>query len=357
MLGKTDRIDLESYYLFLAFLAEVFNLKKLPHFAIKSPVMNDVNPTTSQPIKLPDGWEAKLVVVDDTKSWKDPNDPDSGHPKDWWPMTESIPVAMKLMYRIMREGHLLPCLTAISLAMLAEIYTTTSGAGSKERRMRFRYRSSPIADFGIAKGSANVTPEDCMAYMKMSTGSVVRGQDPDEHYWLYFTTIRGEEVVIDFGMFTFNMCMMTSTKPYVSPEQNMHVPYAPLFFGDRTMRVGAPSLHTERSRVSVLRNPALQDAIRHTRKALYNLDVPLIHKFMEDLAGRPMTETEKELTCAFTMDNYHALSLNLVQERRWIQYPATAPQVIMGDPGELNDLDDYPLPGWKRNNKTKKTRK
>ena len=320
--------------------------------------MNDVNPTTSHPTKLPDGWEAKLVVVNDTKPWKDPgSDPAGENPKDWWPMAESIPVAMKLMYRIMREGYVLPCLTSIALAILAEVYTTTTGAGSKERRIRFRYRSSPIADFGIARGSAMVTSEDRLAYMRMSDGSIEHGQDPDDHYWLYFTTIRGEEVVLDFAMFTFNMCMMTPTKPYLPPSESARVPYAPAFFGDRGMRNGAPPLHSERSRVSILRNPALHDAICHTRDALYTYEVPIIHKFMEDFAGRAMTDVEKDLACRFTIEHCHALNQNLIQERRYANYPVVVPQVIQGDPGELNDLDEYPLPNWKGPKKSRTTRR
>ncbi|KIP08968.1 hypothetical protein PHLGIDRAFT_355206 [Phlebiopsis gigantea 11061_1 CR5-6] len=354
---QNERIDIAMFYPFLAFLAEVFSLKKPPHFANNSPIVNDVNPTTSEPVKLPDGWEAKLVVVNDTKAWRDHDDLDSGHPKDWWPMAESVPVAMKLMYRIMREGYVLPSLTAIALAILAEVYTTTTGAGSTARRIRFRYWSSPIADFGIARGSALVKPEGRLAYMKMSDKSIVRGQDPDDHYWMYFTTIREEEVVLDFAMFTFNMCMMIPTKMYVSPTENMLAQYAPAFFGDRSMRKGAPSLYNERSRVSVLRNPALHDAIRHTHDTLYTYEVPLIHKFMEDFAGRAMTEVEKDLTCQFAMEHCHAFNQNIVQDRRYKSYPTVVPQVIQSDPGELNDLDDYPLPNWKGTKKPRTMRR
>ena len=319
-------------------------------------VVNNVNPGTSKPIKFPNGSEAKLVVVNDSKTWQNPDDPSLGRLEDWWPMAESTSVAMKLMYRIMREGQVLPCLTAIALAILAEVYTTTSEEGSQERRIRLKYRSSPIADFGIVKGSAKVTPEDRMAYARMSDKSIVYGQDPDDHYWLYFTTIRGEEVILDFAMFTFNMCLMVPTKPYISPELNAQAPYAPVFFCDRPIRTSAPHLYVERKRVSVLRNPALHEAIVHTREALYDSDTPIIHKFMEDLAGRPMTKTETDLTYTSLIDNCRALSCNLVQERRWAQYPAAAPQAIHGDPGELQ-VDNLPLPGLTRLKRPAKTRK
>ena len=55
------------------------------------------------------------------------------------------------MLRIRREGHLLSILTALYVVLLGEMYTTTSGSRSTLVRKRLQYRTSPIADFGIAR--------------------------------------------------------------------------------------------------------------------------------------------------------------------------------------------------------------
>jgi len=82
----------------------------------------------------------------------------------------------------------------ISFALLAEIYTTTSNAKSEKPRVRLRYRSQPIADFGICRGKAKVDKTDLLGYIYTKTRKYIRGQDPHDHYWLYFTSVRGEEV-------------------------------------------------------------------------------------------------------------------------------------------------------------------
>ncbi len=112
---------------------------------------------------MPDGWEAKLVMFDDRYPC-DIYKTGDAHIMQWFEKAYSEAGAIKFCQRIIHEGYVLPILTSIALAVLAEMYTTTSGARSKQRRVRLKYRSSPIADFGIAKGSAVVTGEDKLAY-------------------------------------------------------------------------------------------------------------------------------------------------------------------------------------------------
>ncbi|CAL1708046.1 unnamed protein product [Somion occarium] len=215
--GKTDRIDLEHFYPFLAWMYAYSHMTatKPIHPALQHKIINDVNPYVT-PTQLPDGWEAKLVMIDDTQAPR----PFLDH-MDWFPLAYSPKVAGKMFRRIALSGYVLPILTAVASAILAEMYTTTSGAGSSERRVRLKYRSSPISDFGIATGSAVVTPQDRLAYYRQSDGSIFWGQDPDDHYWLYFTTTRGEEVLLDCAMFPFNMCQMVDSTPYVPAEMPM----------------------------------------------------------------------------------------------------------------------------------------
>lgn len=184
------------------------HMSKPPHFALSGQLQNEGNPTV---VTLPNGWDSKLLLLDDTNDPQKVNPADPTDPENWWPKAPHRQTRAKLLKRVIREGYVLPIVVSLGLALLGEMYTTTSAAGSTERRTRLKYRSSPIADFGIAKGSARVTNQDKLAYVRLSDGRMTRGQDPDEHYWLYFTTIRGEELILDFGMYTWNMCTFVHT--------------------------------------------------------------------------------------------------------------------------------------------------
>ncbi|KAI0781954.1 hypothetical protein C8Q75DRAFT_886665 [Abortiporus biennis] len=339
--GKTDRIAFDSFYPFIAWMIASIHASSQPvHFSLKHPIKSDINPT-AHPVRCPDGWEAKLLVVDDTI----PEDLEA-----WTPA-----VAFKMKRRIINSGFVLPIVTSVAVAILAEMYTTTSGANSKERRYRFKYKSSPIADFGIAHGSAKVTPQDRIAYYRTSDGSVVRDQDPDDHYWLYLKTARGEELSLDCAMFTFNMCQVVNTKGYIEGP-NPLPDVIPAFLEERTMRKNAPSLHVERKRVSILRNTRFHDAIRHTEEVFqHSLLKPFID-MMGELSGRTITREEKDLFTFCCYQNSMNLA-NCLKRRSWERYPPSPSLGIEGDPGELDDLDDKSAAWYKRMEAAKKEEK
>ncbi|KAJ7464823.1 hypothetical protein B0H11DRAFT_1734080 [Mycena galericulata] len=336
--GKTDRIDLETFYPFLACLADMSHMRqedKPIHPAMTHSIVNSPNPG-SHPARFPDGSAAKLVLLGE------PIDAmQLGSPK-WWPTALSDKVRSKLLRRIVREGYTLPVVTSICLALLAEMYTTTavsaaaSPDGKLQRRTRLTYKSSPIADFGVAAGSADVKNQDKLAYFKISENLFVRGQDPDDHYWIYFTTIRGEDILLDCAMFTFNMCLLVNARPYL-PRALGGLEFVPAFFRERTIDRHTPNLHIERTRVSVLRNADMNRAVG-SLKGFSGEDKSLVCGFMEALARRPLSDTEIELT--FKCANLHCSVLAATLETRaWASWPA--PEVgIEGDPGELDDLKD-----------------
>lgn len=315
---------------------------KPQHFAFHHRITNDVNPFAI-PVRQPDGWESKLVILDDTSGAQilDHNNPRAL--EEWFPKAHSKSVACKLFKRIAREGYALSVLTSICLAVLSEMYSTTSAKDSKERRIRFKYRSSPIVDFGIAKGSAEVTPIDKLAYLRLSTGEIAHGQDPDDHYWMYFTTSKGEEIEIDFAMYTFNMCMMVPLDAYVPSHVSYALPYAPVFFRERVVRKNTPPLHKERKRFSALHNKDLQDAIAHAEVGIAQSDRMHIHDWMKMVAGREPTKDER----IFTVKNACALFACLgstLTSRSWEKFPKTPPAHIDADPGEMDGVDDWEMP-------------
>jgi hypothetical protein len=198
--------------------------------------MNSPNP--DEPPSLYAGGIAKVVAYGPPVTLQE-----FGGPK-WWPTAGSAKIRSKMLRRIMRDGDLLPIVFALCLSLLTEIYTTTWRPEGAKHRYRLKYRSTPISDFGIVKGALEVGAEDKLVYLNLADGSVNTGQDPNEHYLLYFRTVRGEEFTLDCGMFVFNFCTMVATDAYFKQATE----YAPAYFRDRAQVRGALSLFTPKRR-------------------------------------------------------------------------------------------------------------
>ncbi|KAH7905448.1 hypothetical protein BJ138DRAFT_1175188 [Hygrophoropsis aurantiaca] len=349
--GKTDRVDLNNFYPILAILVEQCHMhaEKPMHSALLHTVVNKPNPN-ALPSLLPDGSSAKVVILGDKIPLNQVGS------RDWWPGALTDKVRGKLSRRFIREGYILPILTSISLGLLSEMYTTTSGARSTEKRIRLKYHSHPISDFGIACGSTRVTPQDKLAYYNLNDETFTMGQDPDEHYWLYFSTMNGKEFTLDCGMYTFNMCYMLVTQGYLPPGEAFHFPFAPAFFRDKILQKNTPELHRERKRFSVLRDPELQAAVAHTQEGLSPADLSRIWAFVKRVSGRECTDTEKHLLGTYTLLSCTKIGEVLTSDR-WKEFPATPTTAIEGDPGELDDLDDGSEQWWDYLQKWKKLKR
>ena len=280
---------------------------------------------------------------------------------EWWPSAKSLKVASKLVRRILREGYVLQVCMAICTALVAELYTTTSGAGTAQKRVRMRYRSSPISDFGICVGSVEVKSRDKLAYW-LPDGELFKGQDPNDHYWMYFRTMRGEEVVLDLAMFPFNLCTMVPTTSYISQRASKMMPLAPAFFLDRVTRNNTPALalHRERRRFSILRNSKIHEAVRSTENDSFTqADVKRLCSVMEGIAGRKCSHIEQDLMLQWMVDSCGRIE-DCLRHEDWKAFPEQVKICIEADPGELDDLDDREadwhktMKKWKREHKTRK---
>jgi hypothetical protein len=233
-------------------------------------------------------------------------------------------VEAKLRWRVIREGDALPMLIALCVALLGTIYSTSSEAiattnlndASQIRgRTRLRYRSSLIADFGICTGSIRVADKDRLAYMDLDTLVHTQGQDPNQHVWLYFQTLKGEDVYLDLCMYTFNYCVVTVTEPYLP---GLLSPSAPAYFHDRVLARGIPfNLHTERGRISALHSQALHRVVDSQGTLAQRNDLA---EFMQAVSGQKPSRREVNLHAEFIC------GLNLTEEMlepaRWKSFPA-----------------------------------
>ncbi|KIJ64408.1 hypothetical protein HYDPIDRAFT_89936 [Hydnomerulius pinastri MD-312] len=354
--GKTERIDLGAFYPIFAITFDKFHAHQETgiHPALLHQIVNEPNPN-AHPTQLPDGWEAKLIILGD-----EIRDKYNIGSAEWWPKALSDKVRSKLMRRILREGNLLVKLIAICLSILAEFYTTTSGAAKKETRFRLRQSSSPISDFGIACGPTRVTSQDKLAYYFLNEDKIIRGQDPDDHYWIYFTTARGQEFTLECGMFTFNMCYMIQTDPYLPQGapiwSSAAMPFAPAFFRDRVLQKNTPDLHKETRRFSVLRDTSLQEAVAQIQEGFSAADLKKIYTFTGRVAKRECTAKEKKLLGVYTMLACNEIS-TVLESGSYKNFPASPSGAIEQDPGELDDLDTDGQLWWEHLQNWKKLKK
>ncbi|KAF9075610.1 hypothetical protein BDP27DRAFT_1286295 [Rhodocollybia butyracea] len=181
---KTDRISLDVFHPFLCVLAEYNRLQGPLHPALQHKIINNPRPD-SRATTFSDGSRAKLILLGEHVGET---------PERWWPTAETPGISVKLKRRFVRDGNLLPIVTSIVVALLSEMYTTPYTDRHSLPRTRLNYKSSPIADFGIVKGKAVVHCEDTFAFRNTITGQFWFGQDPQDHYWIYFKTLKGESL-------------------------------------------------------------------------------------------------------------------------------------------------------------------
>lgn len=313
-LGRTVQLELSTFYPFLACMAESChrNTRKPPHPALSHQVLNDVNPG-SPVYRLPDGSSSRLLILGNELSQDSMRDPSS---MEWYPAAGSLKGTSRLIKRILREGFALQICMAICTSLVAELYTTTSSARSREKRVRMRYNSAPLSDFGICVGSVNIRPQDKLAYW-LPDGELFKGQDPTEHYWMYFTTVQGEEVILDCSLFSLNLRTMVPTNPYSGTFSML--PYVPAFFHCHTSRTA--QIHKERRRISVLRNPKIHEAIRSTENGAFTpADAKRLCDVMEELSGQTCSDTQRELVLRWVV-GCCAMVDDCLKGEEWRHFP------------------------------------
>ncbi|KAF4617617.1 hypothetical protein D9613_006229 [Agrocybe pediades] len=339
--GKTDRIDLEQYYPFIACLSVVdhYHPAVPPHPALRHEIVNNPCPGGGDIVNLPDGTAVKLILLGDEISLQDMTS------KAWWPSAPSDKVRTKMVQRIMGEGLLLPSLLSTVFALVSEMYTTTaisrddsspsfqSSVLGTRQRVRLMYENSPIADIGIVQGSVRVVAQDRLAYYNILSDEFLMGGNPEEHYWIYFKTLAGNEYFLDCGMYTYNCCIVVGADPYTKYGFPPTTPLAPAFFYNREMRKAMPGLNMvgwkPRKRFSILRETRLFDIMERPDIN----DITPLHAIMDEIAGRTCSSWEKEMLGRFVPDARMRVRLNM-KHREYRNFPKEVQMGIDNDPDE-----------------------
>jgi hypothetical protein len=160
------------------------------------------------------------------------------------------------------------------------------------------------------------------------------GQDPDNHYWIYFTTLAGEEYFLDCGMMTFNFCEMVQTAPYCLPTLG----YAPAFFYGKERAKALPLINRlgwkPQQRFSILREKRLAGIVAHFELDYCDChDIPTVNTILDEIAGRQCSQEEKKQTMIFIANACRILRLNM-QNRDYLIFPKEPQIIIEIDPGE-----------------------
>jgi hypothetical protein len=167
--------------------------------------------------------------------------------------------------RIHHEGRYVAfkAALAVCLGMLTELYAS---GGVAPRRTGLSFCSFPIADFGISKGAVFLQEEAPLAYKWAdSKAPPFTFLNPDDHYWIYLTTARGEELVLDCLNPSWQVHSVIQATPYMSDfgrkivcaEGMIFNPYFQTSDQDRTSLLR----HTEHRRHSILRDSNMHQLV------------------------------------------------------------------------------------------------
>ncbi|KAJ3554620.1 hypothetical protein NP233_g12384 [Leucocoprinus birnbaumii] len=341
---QTEPVDLNQLWPFFAHLSEVSRVDpaRPTHPALCHKILNKPIPnTTYEDIN---GIGCNPVLLGDAL----PKGQQGPKSSAWWSGAMSSHYRGKLFSRISREGNCLPVLISILVALMAEMYTTIydpekDGASSStgdqfghNKRFRLRCEGHSIVDFGICKGAVEVKEMDTFGYWKDFPSdpdmNFFRGQDPKDHYWIYFKTLR-EEFLLDLCMWTFNFGFYIDTTPYQPrnypslPRMNRDVG---AFFLTREYRQMCPKLHWEKTRFSVLQNKELQAAV--TTPELGAEAKNTLWTFMDQVAGKQQSQVDRDLLVSWTKNHRKMLASNLYR-KGFLQYPASPSVQIDYNPG------------------------
>ncbi|KJA21077.1 hypothetical protein HYPSUDRAFT_55724 [Hypholoma sublateritium FD-334 SS-4] len=320
------------------------------HPALSHRIINSPNPNSGDIFSFPNGESAKLVVLQGSVPMT------SLRSAEWWPTAASAAIRDKLLRRILYERPVLQINLAACIALVSQMYTTTSsGSTPKKRRIRLSYNGSPISDFGIIHGSMAICPEDRLTYYNTDTQTFRMGQSSNNHYWIYFTTLSGKERWLDCNAYNFNFCSMVDAENCSKGSEISGHPgldSVPAFFFASGSIEGLPMptigqrLWNPRKRFSILRDPRLKDLVltsAHIDHCEFH-DLSSVYDIMSDISGHECSDLTKQIMKKILPEVLQHIHFNM-QTRDYLNFPKEPRTFFEINPGEdtYSCIDDEEL--------------
>ncbi|KXN92010.1 hypothetical protein AN958_11070 [Leucoagaricus sp. SymC.cos] len=133
-----------------------------------------------------------------------------------------------MIHQATREVHIRGLTVSISLTLLVETYfpgypdlvklsSLSNDVHDAKPGFRLEYGRSPIRDFGICKGRirGKSNAVQVWTYKYLDENTSITLTDPDNYYWIYFTTIDGKEIIFDCCNQSFGMVSLVDTSDCV----------------------------------------------------------------------------------------------------------------------------------------------
>lgn len=317
---KIHHIELEQLYPFLAGISCVCRMgaSTPQHPAICHIVINNPDPNTAAAVERIPGWDYSSLLV----RLGGPL-PVNGFPSpNWWPKAASDKVRNKLWRRIAWGGWAFHLHYATVFSLLEEFY-----AGGTNR---LKHRNVPISDFGLAHGQILVTDADRIAYV-LPDGKIKPGPDPSDHWWIWFRTARGDELTLDFGTYTWNLCVVVQVSDHIGKAS---IDMAPATFRMRSLARSPSSelLYTEDKRISILRDPILgRLAVERSQTIPIEGIIDWAVKYALE---RQVSASERKLMSEWIGRHVERLQ-TAIDRRAWRGWPETARVAIDHDHSEI----------------------
>jgi hypothetical protein len=199
------------------------------------------------------------------------------------------------------------------------MYSTNAGALGGQR-VRLLVNKSPVSDFGIMRGSKSVPARDKLAFYFREDGTYLAGQDPNEHYWIYFTFLSGEVGLLDMDSMALNSCSVVDARPYWKPFNDVTslLPVPAIFYGSEESKMfplldGLSNIQLKSDRrFSILRDNRLSGEVLSLDHVFYSI--------LDEIAGHASTPEEKYLMMKFFLDACCFLRSNM-RNRDYLNFP------------------------------------
>ncbi|KXN84658.1 hypothetical protein AN958_12036 [Leucoagaricus sp. SymC.cos] len=224
---KSEKIDLRTFYVFIAALFEVGREYGEPfvppHPALRHTIAQAPIPAvpTARKSTMPGeepiyhtvilGNKCEGDLLEDTSSWWGRNSRNTLSQEDFG----------KIRRHFFREVNIVEITISICFSLLAELYVAWAGnarGAVNGPYYRLEYAKSPICDFGICKGKVHGDSHrvQVWSYHDPKTNTNHTLKDPDNHYWIYFTTITGEDITLDCSSSSFGMHVFVDAESLIN---------------------------------------------------------------------------------------------------------------------------------------------